>query len=714
MNPPRFTRSAAARARGVASHLVASLRAGTFLAAALLVAVPAALAAQFPSQAPAPTAIKPAVFPPFQESTLPNGMRLLVVQSHKQPVVAVSLSFAAGSFYEPAGKAGLADMMATLLTKGAGTRTADEISAAIEGVGGSIGASASADFLGLRADVLTNDAKLAFDLIADAAIRPAFPDKEIELLRTQTLSALTLDLSAPASLADRAFTRGLFGEHPYGRRADPASIKSITRDDIVAFHDARVRPAGALLVVAGDLSLAEAKRLATAAFGRWRGAAPATVPAAAFPRRTARQIVLVHRPGSVQSNIVVGNLTWAPSDPRAYAATIVNRLLGGGADSRLFMILREQKSWTYGAYSSLVRHRRMGYFEATAEVRTAVTDSALVEMLAQLERIGHDPLPADEFERSRNGLTGAFPLTIETANQVASQVASAQLLGLPADYVQTYRQKLAAVTAAQAQAAAKAAIRPDDALIVVVGDATKLRDELAKIAPVTVVSPEGKVLTPGDLVVKAGALDLAMDRFVPHADSFSILVQGKPFGYQLSKLEQVDGGWKYSDATRLATVIQQNTAVKFTEALVMQSVLQTGRMQGQETKIDVTYANGHAKGTADTPGPGGVKHVDIDADMPAGAIDDNALQAFFPALKWAAGATFTVPVFQSGKGTLVNLTIAVTGEESVTVVAGTFDAWKADVTGGEAPLTIWIEKAGAHRLLKLALVGQPVEFQLAK
>ena len=146
----------------------------------------------------------------------------------------------------------------------------------------------------------------------------------------------------------------------------------------------------------------------------------------------------------------------------------------------------------------------------------------------------------------------------------------------------------------------------------------------------------------------------------------------------------------------------------------MQSVQQTGKMQGQETKIDVSYANGHAKGTADTPGPGGITHVAVDADVPGGAIDDNALPVIFPALKWAAGAKFTVPVFQSGKGSLVNLTIAVSGEEPVTVVAGTFDAWKADVTGGQAPLTIWIEKAGAHRLLKLALVGQPVEFQLAK
>jgi hypothetical protein len=205
-----------------------------------------------------------------------------------------------------------------------------------------------------------------------------------------------------------------------------------------------------------------------------------------------------------------------------------------------------------------------------------------------------------------------------------------------------------------------------------------------------------------------------MERFVPRADSFSILVQGNPFGYQLSRLEKVDGGWKFTDVTRLATIIQQNTEVRFTDTFVMQSVLQTGKVNGQDTKIDVTFANGHAKGTAATPSPTGVKNSTVDADVPAGAIDDNLLQSIFPALKWAAGAKFTVPVFQSGKGTVVTITIAVSGEESVKVVAGTFDAWKADVTGGEAPLTVWIEKTGAHRLLKLAMVGTPLEFQLAK
>jgi hypothetical protein len=190
-------------------------------------------------------------------------------------------------------------------------------------------------------------------------------------------------------------------------------------------------------------------------------------------------------------------------------------------------------------------------------------------------------------------------------------------------------------------------------------------------------------------------------------------VQGKPFGYQTTKLERVDGGWKFSEDTRLATFIQQHTEVRFTDRIVMQSVAQSGKTQGQDTKIDVTYANGHAKGTANVPGPAGIKMVNVDADVPAGALDDNLLQPMLAALRWAPGAKFSIPVFMSGKGTATTLSAVVGGEESVEVVAGKFDTWKVNVTGGDSPITIWVEKTSG-RVVKLALVGQPVEFQLAK
>lgn len=258
-------------------------------------------AQQFPTRPPAPMPLEPAQFPPFAETILANGMRLLVVANAKQPVLSLTLAVPGGAFYDPAGKSGTAEMAAGLLTKGAGSRTAEQISAAIEGVGGSLSATATADFLTVNAAVLSDDRRLAFELLADAALRPTFPAGEIELLRKQTLSALALAKSQPAAIASREFAKGLYGDHPYGRSADETSVGAITRDDLVEFHRARMRPNQALLVIAGAIDTVEARTLAEQAFGAWGGVAagaPATRPA---PQRARTEILLVHRPGDRKS-----------------------------------------------------------------------------------------------------------------------------------------------------------------------------------------------------------------------------------------------------------------------------------------------------------------------------------------------------------------------------------------------------------------------------
>ncbi|HJU64407.1 MAG TPA: pitrilysin family protein, partial [Gemmatimonadaceae bacterium] len=573
-----------------------------------LVAAPAALVAQtgdYPKSPPPAAPVKPASFPPFQEATLTNGVRLVVVESHEQPVLSVTLSVPAGSAYDARGKEGQAAMVAQLLTKGAGSRSAEEFAAAIEGVGGTVVSIANDDFLTLRADVLSPNAALAFDLMADAIVRPTFPQTELELLRTQTLTALQLEQSQPAALAQRYFARTLYGQHPYARRPTAASIRAITRQDLVSFQGARLRPAGALLVVAGDITLDSVRSLATAAFAAWTGGPAAAGAFATPPARTRSEILLVHRPGSVQSNILVGNTTFAPADPRYFAATMANRVLGGGADSRLFTILREQKGWTYGSYSQLSRPKGLGSFVASAEVRTEVTDSALVEMLAQLRKLGREPVPASELEAAKGALVGSFPLSIETATQVANAVSQAKLLGLPADYLRTYRTRLASVTPAQLQTAARAVIRPEASVIVVVGDGAKIYNGLSKVAPVRMVSVEGTPLTADDLVIKAAALDLDMGKLVARRDSFTVIVQGNPFGWQRSALEKTDSGFKYTDESVIGPIAQQTTVVTFTDKIEMGTVKQTGKVQGQDVKIDVTYAGGRAKGSAATPTPNG-------------------------------------------------------------------------------------------------------------
>lgn len=678
----------------------------------LLLALAASPAfAQFPSNPPAPMPLQPAQFPPFAETVLANGMRVLVVSNAKQPVLSLTLAVPGGSFYDAAGKSGTAEMVAGLLTKGAGTRSAEQISATIEGVGGSLSASSGPDFMTVSAAVLSNDRRLAFELLADAALRPTFPASEIDLLRKQTLSALALAKAQPASIAGRAFAKGLYGEHPYGRSADEASVAAITREDLAAFHTQRMRPNQALLVIAGAIDTVEARQLAEETFGAWGGVAAGAPVTRAAPQRARTEILLVHRPGSVQSNIIVGNTTWMATDTRGYALTLANQVLGGASDSRLFQILREQKGWTYGAYSSVARRKGLGTFSATAEVRTEVTDSALVELLAQLRRVGGTPLPADEFERQKQTLVGRFPLQVETADAVAAQVANARLLGLATDYVQTYRQRLAAVTAEQAQAAARMGMRAEGALIVVVGDASKIGERLRAIAPVTMVDVDGKPMGTEDLVARTVSLDLDRARMAAASDSFAVLVQGQNFGYQVSSLERDGDGWVYRERSQLATVIQQTTEVRFGADLAMRSVTQSGRYQGAELKLDIRYANGRVRGEGVTPGAAGMQPVNYtDVEVPAGTIDDNAVQGLLPFFKWAPGVTVNVSVFASGKGVVGVSTYQVMGEETITIPLGTVETYRVSFTGGEAPGTFWIEKAPAHRVMKFGPVGQPVEF----
>lgn len=682
--------------------------------ALVLLGAAAPALAQYPTTPPPAAPVRPATFPPFQEVVLPNGLRMVLVENHRQPVVSFSLSFPAGNAYEPLGKEGLADLVAGLLTKGAGNRSADEISAAIEGVGGSLGAGAGPDFLTLRADALAPHADLAMQLLADAAIRPRFPESEVELLRTQTLSSLTLEQSQPASLASRFFASNLYGNHPYGRRPTPASVRAVTRADLLAFRAARMRPRSALLVVAGDLSLAQARALATKHFGAWTGGVAAPVTMAAPPARTRSEILLVHRPGSVQSNILLGNTTFRPGDPRYYASVVANRVLGGSADARLFSILREQKGWTYGSYSQLQRPREIGTFQASAEVRTEVTDSALAEMLTQVRRIGTEPVAAAEIESAKSSLVGSFPLTIETAEQVAANVTNAKLLGLPADYLATYRTRLAAVTPAQLTAAARDVMRGNQLLVVVVGDATKIYEGVSKLAPTRIVSVDGAPLTAAELAAPAAGATIDPSRIQAQSDSFAIMVQGNPMGWQKNTVERTATGFRITEQTQLATFIQQSTEVTLGSRAELVSVKQSGKFQGQDTRVDVTVAGGRAKGTSVTPGPQGLKTTNVDVEVPAGMLDDNSLQAIMPSLQWRAGARWTFNVLSTNDGTVKPITLAVAGTEKVRVPLGEFDTYRVEMTGGQAPVTFFVTSAAPHRVVKIAPAGQPVELQLVK
>src|SRR5438309_1422056 len=568
----------------------------------------------FPSRPPRPAPLRPARFPAFQDVLLPSGMRMVVIENHEQPVVSVTLSFRAGDIYDPVGKEGLAGLTAELVTKGTATRTAEQIAAQIEGAGGSLSAASDADVLTVSADVLSDRADLAFELLGDVTRHATFLADEVELARTRALSGLQLELSEPGSVASRFFAREIYGRNPYGRRPTSESLRSVTREDVVTFAGRRLRPAGALLVVAGDLTLDQAQTFARTAFGGWTGA-PATVALPTVPApKTTTDILLVNRPGSVQANIVLGNTTFPPTDAGYYAARVASQVLGGGPDSRLFLILREQKSWTYGAYAGLRRNRGVGFWLGTFEGRTEVADSALAEMLHQLDRIRTEAIPDSELRNAQSFLVGSFPLTIETPQQIAQVVTQAKLLGLPADYLQLYRERLAAVTPLSARAAAQRIYRRNALTIVVVGDAEKLYDKLAAIAPV-----------------------------------------------------------------RLADV---------------------------DCRVEGRAVTPQREGTSKT--------VQVDTTVAPGTIDDNQLHVILLALPLADGKTFTMNVFSSGEGVTKLLTVKVAGVENITVPAGTFPAYRLELSGLQLPVVMHVTRDLPRRLLRIEPVGAPLVFELVK
>ncbi len=713
MNTSQPTMSLRRYVVGFTSTRLSLIALGVAVAAAsILIASVADAQRPFPTLPPPAAPLNAPEFPPFQEARLSNGLQLVLVERHTQPILSVSLAMPAGSSYDPAGKEGLADMVAGLLTKGAGDRGAEQIAATIEGVGGTLGAGAGADFITVRTDVLSPNAPLAFSLLSDVVRRPTFPVAEVELARTQTLSGLQLQLSQPASLASRFFAQNVYGSHPYSRSATPESVRGLSREDLVAYQRSRLTPEGSLLVIAGDIKLDEAKKLAEQAFSDWTGSAPDITEVVAPPARKPAEIVLVHRPGSVQSNIIVGNIAFGPADPNRYATTVATRILGGGADSRLFTILREEKGWTYGAYSNVTQPRGPGVFQATAEVRTAVTDSALTELLAQLRLLRSQPVSDVELEAAKGSLVGSFPLTIETAQQIAGAVLQVRVLGLGTDYLQQYRNRLAAVTQADVQTAARAAMHPDSALIVVVGDGAKLYEPLRKIAPVRIIDLNGALLTADDLVAKPPSVTLDPRRLLAGVDSFAVLLQGREFGFQRSEVKpDADGGYTLVESSQLGPVASQTTTLKLDAKLNVRSVDQKGTMQGQATSIAVSYSGGRAIGKASVARPpaGAVAPVAIDADVPTGVIDDNALLLLVPTMPWTASARFTLPVFASAQGKLETYTLAVAGSEEVTVPAGTFKAYKVEVTGGSQPMTLYVSQDAPHRLLKMTIAGAPVE-----
>jgi hypothetical protein len=335
-------------------------------------------------------------------------------------------------------------------------------------------------------------------------------------------------------------------------------------------------------------------------------------------------------------------------------------------------------------------------------------------LLHQIDRVRTETIPDSELVAAKGFLVGSFPLTIETPRQIAQVVTNARLLGLAADYIQRYRERLAGVTGTRARAAAQRVYKRDALTIVVVGDAKALYDKLKVIAPVRLVDVDGTAMNPADLNPTGGPVAFDRSQIVARSDSFQALVQGNVFGGQSAKAVVDGDSIVYSESTVIGPFQQQSTVV-LNGDLSMRRTDQTGLVQGQRTEVHLVYAGGRVKGTSQSPQPGAApKTITVDTTVADGTIDDNALAVLLPALPLAQGKTFNLNVFSSGEGTSKVVSVKVTAIESVVVPGGTFPAYRLELSGMQLPIVMHITQQAPRRLVRVAPTGAPLVFELVK
>ncbi|MGH9915248.1 MAG: M16 family metallopeptidase, partial [Pyrinomonadaceae bacterium] len=312
-----------------------------------------------------------------------------------------------------------------------------------------------------------------------------FPAKELELLKQNRKQGLIAQRGQPAFLARERVAKVLYGDHPYSIvSATPASIEAMTIEKLSSFYKSSFLPNNAVMIVVGDINRDTILKQITSLFGKWQKGQSinASTERPTPPARSAREIYLVDRPGSAQSNIVIGNIAINRSHPDYYAVQVLNTVLGANPSSRLFMNLREAKSYTYGANSSFDSRREAGIFSANSEVRTPVTGAALKEFFYEFDRIRNEPVSDKEIKDAKSFITGVFPLQLETVDGLIAQLLSIKMYGLPVDYLQTYRDKINAISKEDIQRVARQYISPDKIAIVIVGDAAIISQEIKPYA----------------------------------------------------------------------------------------------------------------------------------------------------------------------------------------------------------------------------------------
>ncbi|MCU0255176.1 MAG: insulinase family protein [Vicinamibacterales bacterium] len=440
--------------------------------------------------------------PVTAEASLPNGLRVLVIEDRRAPQVRFDIVIpGAGGYFDPADHIGLAQFTAAMLREGAGTRSSPEIAEQLERLAASLDVTSgmASEDATLSATCLTEQVDVVLGLAADVLLAPTFPEQELARYKARARAASVQQRTQPTFLVTERLAAVLAGDHPAGRGAPPlASIDKTTRDHLVAFHGARYVPDHAAIAFIGDISLAEAVKKVEARFGTWKKAGvPAPVVVDPAPP-TKAGIHLVDRPKSVQTVLRVGAPAIRRTDPDFPAFSVLNRVLGGGGTGRLFRHLREEKGYTYGAYSFLATTERYaGRWNATIDMRTEVTGPALADLLDEIRQVREVRVPDKDLADAKRAMVANFALSLESPQAVLANALRTWRWQLPADYWEKYPAQLTAVTPADAQAMAKKYLDPGKLQIVAVGDGAAIGPVLRKLGEVEVYDTEGRVVAGG-------------------------------------------------------------------------------------------------------------------------------------------------------------------------------------------------------------------------
>ncbi len=427
---------------------------------------------------PAPSALRPYVFPRVDQFTLENGLKVIVVENHTVPIVEGRVMIDAGSLREPASKNGLASLAGRLLAEGTGDLSGAEIARRMESMGASY--TAAGGFSTSFADVvaLKNVFADALTLAAQTVIAPSFPESDFNRVKNMALAAYQQRRAQGGSLAYDAFVLAAFDSTaPFSRPSGgtTATLRGLSRDDVMNWHRTMFAPSASTLLLVGDITPADARAIAQRAFGGWRATRAAMAPVAnPVQKFTGTRVILVDRPTSVQSSIVIGQAGFQATDPDYLAMLALNNVFGGPFSSRLNTNLREKHGYTYGASSSLDVRAGAGAYQLSSDVRTSATDSALVEAIAEYRRIVAEMVPAAELQGAVSNLVAGFPGSVQTVQGLSARLQALIIWGLPIEYYATYRERLAAVTPADVHKVATSRLTPDNLLIVVAGDVSRI------------------------------------------------------------------------------------------------------------------------------------------------------------------------------------------------------------------------------------------------